>query len=120
MPEFLLSAWSQYMFPFLASYWSEIIILVLLGFIIRHSEDTNPYADLSNSLSKTALDALKDTFDRIGNSLRLDSPEDHAKTISKHLSELFKTFYTKADTLLGASIQSLNTHAKKNNHSIWR
>ena len=110
MPEFLLNVWEQYLSPFFMSYWSEIVLLVILVFAIRHSEDTNPYADLSNSLSKTALEALKDTFDRIGKSLRLDSPEDHAETISQHLSELFKAFYVKADDLLKSSIESIKAH----------
>ena len=112
MPEFVQTAWSQYIYPFLTSYWFGILLLILLGFTMRRSDSTNPYADLSNSLSRTALDALKDTFEQIGKSLRLDSSDDHAKAISKHLAQLFKDFYAKADSLLRASIENIHVHTQ--------
>jgi hypothetical protein len=79
--------------------------------LTRYSGIENPYAGLRESLSKTALEALKHTFDQIGKSLRLDSPENHAKTISKHLSQVFKDFHIKADGLLKASIENVRRHS---------
>ncbi len=92
------------------AYWPGIVIVIVVGFAMKRSE-ANPYADLSNSLSKTALEALQDTFDRIGKSLRLDT-DDNAKIIGKDLFKLFREFHTIADNLLKTSMEMVKVHAQ--------
>jgi hypothetical protein len=65
MLEFLQDAWSQYIYPVLESNWIIITILAFVGFATRYSGIENPYAGLRESLSKTALEALKHTFDQV-------------------------------------------------------
>jgi hypothetical protein len=128
MLDFIQDAWSQSLYPALESSWPIVIVLALVGFAMRYSGVANPYIGLRESLSKTALEALKHTFDQIGRSLRLDSPENHAESISKHLSKVFKDFHLKADGLLFKSIENVRGYAKEtigvfgdNNHKCaWR
>lgn len=128
MPDILLEIWSLYVFPFLESYWPIIISLILIAFAVRGSGAVHPYADLSQSLSRTALEALKDTFDQIGTSLRLDSPDYHAQTISKRLSGVLEDFFTRADRILKTSMGAIKNHAKDvievfgtdNNDRVWK
>lgn len=111
MLEFLQDAWSQVIYPFVEASWLTVIILVLFGFALRYSAVVNPYLGLRQSLSKTALDALRHTFNEMGNALRLDSPENQAETISQHLAGVFEHFNAKVNALLNTTMEKVRQHA---------